>query len=354
MSSNCEIRRLTSISMRGGGCGCKLPQQQLAHLLKPSMGQMRHWPNVVLGAEAGDDAAVLKRPDDDLVLTTDVGTPTVDDPKGWGEMYTTHAISDVFAMGGVPFAALAVMGVPEGRVAEFGEVLSASTACLARHGVALVGGHTMIADQNPFFGLTVVGSVRHGRVLLKSTPKPGDDLVLTKPLGIGLYLGAHKAGSLDASGYAELMDVACQANTVGSVAATMELAHACADVTGWGLLGELANMARSGNVAIHLDLAAVPLMSRAIEFAAEGYWSSGGLNNFDVVADIVEGRVPEDLMPVLLDPQTSGGLLLACSPTRTAELISLAHSAGNKHAARIGTISSADAKIHIMAPGGDQ
>jgi len=352
--SNCELRRLTSISPRGGGCGCKLPQQQLEHLLKPTLGLKNVWPNVVLGADAGDDAAILKNPGDDLVLTTDVGTPTVDDPWGWGEMYTTHAISDVYAMGGVPFAALAVMGVPEGRLSEFGEVLRASTECLARHGVALVGGHTMMADDNPFFGLTVIGSVQSDRLLLKSTPKPGDDLVLTKPIGIGLYLGAHRAGDLDAAGYAELMAVTCQDNAVGSVAAAKKMANACADVTGWGLLGELGAMAKAGNVAITIDLASVPMMDRAIQYASTGYWTSGGLHNFEPIADLIIGTIHEDVLPVLLDPQTSGGLLLSCPPDRSAELISLARAMGNVHAARIGTVAAGEPSVLIAQLGGLQ
>lgn len=352
--SSCELRRLTAISPRGGGCGCKLPQQQLNHLLRPSLGYKTTWPHVVLGADAGDDAAVLKNPGDDLVLTTDVGTPTVDDPSGWGEMYTIHAISDVYAMGGVPFAALAVMGVPEGRVNDFGEVLRASTECLARHGVALVGGHTMMADDNPFFGLTVIGSVQASQMLRKSTPQPGDDLVLTKPIGIGLYLGAHRAGDLDAEGYSELMAVTCQDNAVGSVAASKQLANACADVTGWGLLGELVAMAKTGKVSITLDLASVPMMERALQYASTGYWSSGGLHNFEPIADLIVGQIHEDVLPVLLDPQTSGGLLLSCPPEQSAELIHLAQAMGNIHAARIGTVAAGDPKVFIAQRGSVQ
>lgn len=330
--------RLTSISRRGGGCACKLPLAELTGLLLSGLDTTQNWPSVILGAESGDDAAILKNPGQNLVLTTDVGTPTVDDPGDWGEMYTVHAISDVYAMGGVPIGALIVMGIPGGRIEEFGRVLKSANKCLAKHGIPLLGGHTMISDDYPFFGLTVVGSVPTDHILLKSTMHPGDDLVLTKPLGIGLYIGAHRAGTIDDKSYTELLAVTCQDNKVGAVAAERHLVNACADVTGWGLLGELTGMAKAAGVALRLDIDAIPLMEKAIQFANDGYWTSGGLHNFATVSNFISGHIDEGLLPVLLDPQTSGGLVMSCDPCNTDELIALARSMGNSHAVRIGSV----------------
>ncbi len=304
-------------------------------------------PRVLVGHVGSDDAGVVRLGDDlALVLTVDFFTPVVDDPYDFGRVAAVNALSDVWAMGGRPFAALNVAGFPEKKLpAEvIAEILRGGADVAAEAGVALVGGHT-VDDDEVKYGMAVVGTVHPDRVVTNAGAQPGDRLVLTKPLGTGVLSTQLKRGELDEAGTARLVEVLTRTNRAASERMLEAGVHACTDVTGYGLLGHAAHIARESGVTVAIDAAAVPLMDGALEAARAGHVPGGLRRNRAWVDDLlrVEGEVDDAVMDVLCDPQTAGGLLVAL-PADAAE----GYARGLEGAAVVGECLGSDAPAIVV------
>jgi selenide, water dikinase len=314
--------RLTRFS-HGAGCGCKIGPGRLAEILA-SVTPAIH-PDLIVGTETGDDAAVWRLDADRaLVATTDFFTPVVDDPRTWGRIAATNAVSDVYAMGGRPLFALNIVAWPSEvlPVELLGEVLAGGANVGRECGFAVVGGHS-IDDPEPKYGLAVVGEVHPDRILTNAGLRPGDALVLTKPLGVGIATTAVKAGT--ASG--ALLDAAvatmCTPNAAAASAALAAGSVGCTDVTGFGLLGHLRKMAAASGVDAVLDVGAVPLLPGVRELADAGVVPGGTRRNREWAAEVldVSPGVGETDVVLLADAQTSGGLLFGAEPGRAATAV---------------------------------
>ena len=260
---NAPILRLTALA-HGGGCGCKLSPGLLRELLaeQPTAAPFA---NLLVGTETGDDAAVWRLDDETcIVATTDFFMPMVDDPFDFGRIAATNALSDVYAMGGKPIFALAVLGMPINSMptAMIREILSGGAAMAAEAGIPVAGGHS-IDSPEPIYGLAVVGLVSTKALRRNSEARPGDALILTKPIGVGIYSAAIKKGALSDDGYREMLGFMTRLNVVGADLARLEDVHAMTDVTGFGLLGHALEMARGAGVKVRLRLDAVPLLDQA-------------------------------------------------------------------------------------------
>jgi selenide,water dikinase len=313
--------RLTEFAS-GGGCARKLAAEDLAQVLKRLGPQSHTW--VDPGVGPFEDAAIVRVPGGrTLAYTVDFITPIVDDPETFGAIAAANAISDVYAMGGEPQVALAVCGFPRDRIDL--DVLEAifrgGRDKAAEAGCAVAGGHT-IQDGELKYGLCVVGEVDPGRVLAHPKLCTGDRLVLTKPLGVGVYAQALKRGELHAAGIDELVAVTTALNKTAKDAALVSRAHAATDVTGFGLLGHLRHLLLGGDLAARVTASAVPTMEHARAFVGAGLVPGGSRCNLDYVAPQTrfDPEVSEVDRLVLADAQTSGGLLIAVSPTRVDQL----------------------------------
>jgi selenide, water dikinase len=282
--------------------------------------------DLLIGAAEGDDAAVYRLDDAQaLVLTTDFFTPIVDDPRDWGRIAAANALSDVYAMGGRPVVALNLTAWPGSTlpIDILAEVLRGGAAVCAAAGCLVVGGHT-IDDPEPKYGMAVVGLAAPSRLLTVDAARPGDTLVLTKPLGTGVIATAHKRGAAGAGVLAAAVASMTTLNALASEAALAAGVVAATDVTGFSLLGHLHRMLRASGVRAVIDAAAVPLLRGARELTEAGYVSGGTRNNMAYLEPwiSVDEAVPEPVAVLLQDAQTSGGLLLAtpAPDTLTAEL----------------------------------
>ncbi|MGH3170357.1 MAG: selenide, water dikinase SelD [Trebonia sp.] len=342
--------QLTSLS-HGAGCACKLPLSALDQLMV-SLGSPPSTGDLLVGAAEGDDAAVLRLDDDRaLVLTTDFFTPIVDDPRDWGRIAAANALSDVYAMGGRPLLALNLTAWPATLPLEIlAEVLRGGQAVAAEAGCLVVGGHT-IDDPEPKYGMAVTGLAAPDRLLRVDAARPGDTLVLTKPLGTGVIATAHKRDAAPADVLAGAVTSMTILNEAASSAALAAGVTAATDVTGFSLLGHLHRMLRASGVSAAVRAASVPLLPGALELTAAGYVSGGTRGNMSYLepwVSIAPG-VPSDVAILLQDAQTSGGLLLAApDPGRLiAEL-----SSRDVLAAVIGAVSAGNAGHIEVLPAG--
>ncbi len=311
-----ERIRLTDLA-HGGGCGCKIAPAVLSNILAST--PLRTLPReLMVGTETSDDAAVYRLNDNQaLVATTDFFTPIVDEPYDFGRIAATNALSDVYAMGGHPILALALVGMPIEKLSEsvIGRILEGGESVCAAAGVPLAGGHS-IDTVEPIYGLVAIGLVHPDRVKRNSTARAGDVLVLGKPLGIGILSAALKKGILDAAGYAVMLDWTTRLNTPGEALGTMPSVHAMTDVTGFGLLGHLLEMCRGAKLAAELRYGDLPLIAQAVEFVREGVATGASERNwksYGASVNLPDG-MPDWQRRLLADPQTSGGLLVACAP----------------------------------------
>jgi selenide,water dikinase len=312
--------RLTSLS-HGAGCACKLPLSALDELmgsLGPGvLGAAGDSADLLVGAAEGDDAAVLRLDDDRaLVLTTDFFTPLVDDPGDWGRIAAANALSDVYAMGGRPVIALNLTAWPGETLplSILAEVLRGGAEVAASAGCLVVGGHT-IDDPEPKYGMAVVGLASPSRLFTIDAARPGDTLVLTKPVGTGVVATAHKRGAAEPDVLGAAVASMTTLNAAASEAALAAGVTAATDVTGFSLLGHLHRMLRASGAAAVVSAGAVPLLPGALALTTAGYVSGGTRNNMSYLAPrvaIADG-VPADVAVLLQDAQTSGGLLLATS-----------------------------------------
>ena len=324
-----QAPRLTSLSP-GAGCACKLPLAKLEALFAsmgpaPFMGPGPAAGDLLIGAAEGDDAAVLRLDDERaLVLTTDFFTPIVDDPGDWGRIAAANALSDVYAMGGRPLFAVNLAAWPgDGLdVAILGQVLSGGAQVAAQAGCFVAGGHT-IDDPVPKYGLAVVGLADPGALMTIDRAAPGDQLILTKPIGTGVIATALKRGAPPPEVVAAAVASMTLLNAAASQAALNAGVRAATDVTGFGLLGHLHRMLAASKAAARIDAAAVPLLPGAAELAAAGFVSGGTRANTARIGPMtgIDPAIPEDLAVLLYDAQTSGGLLLAAPAAAATALL---------------------------------
>lgn len=343
--------RLTAFS-QGGGCGCKIAPAVLAEILKDSA-RMPMPPQLMVGIETADDAAVYRLNDHQaLIATTDFFTPIVDDPFDFGRIAATNAISDVYAMGGTPIMALALVGMPIDRLPleAIGRILAGGESVCAAAGIPIAGGHT-IDSVEPIYGLVVMGLVHPDRVRRNGGARAGDLLVLGKPIGVGVMSAALKQGQLSPEGYAAMIAATTRLNTPGRGLAELAGVHALTDVTGFGLLGHALEMARGARLVARLDWPAVPLLDGVRALAERGFVTGASARNWDGCAG--EVRLGEGLggldRALLTDPQTSGGLLVACAPDALDEVLAVFRRDGFERAAVIGGFVDGEPAVEVRS-----
>jgi selenide, water dikinase len=315
--------RLTSLS-HGGGCGCKIAPGLLSEILK-NTNRLPVPPQLLVGIETADDAAVYQLTDDiALIATTDFFMPIVDDPFDFGRIAATNAISDVYAMGGKPIMALALVGMPINVLSTevIGRILEGGESVCREAGIPIAGGHT-IDSVEAIYGLVALGVVHPKRVKRNSDAKAGDRLVLGKPLGVGVLSAALKKELLSAEGYAQMIATTTQLNTPGPDLAAMDGVHALTDVTGFGLAGHALELARGAKAHVVIDWARVPLLHGVQELAAQGLVTgASGRNWVGYGSDVVLPAGFADVDKALLtDPQTSGGLLVSCDARAVTDVL---------------------------------
>ena len=321
MTVSPPTRRLSEFS-HGGGCACKLAPGLLAEVLA-ALTPATH-PDLLVGTETGDDAAVWRLDADRaLVATTDFFTPLVDDARTWGRIAAANAVSDVYAMGGRPLFALNLVAWPSTELPMelLGEVLAGGAEIGVECGFAVVGGHS-VDDPEPKYGLAVVGEVHPDRILTNAGLRDGDVLVLTKALGTGIVTSAVKMGTAPAEVAEAAIASMTANNAAASVAAVAAGATGATDVTGFGLLGHLRKMVEASGVDAELDVDAVPLLPGVRTLAESGVLPGGTRRNRDWVADRVRPGTRSELEVLLLaDAQTSGGLLFGATPDAAARAV---------------------------------
>jgi selenide,water dikinase len=341
--------RLTQFS-HGGGCGCKIAPGVLEKILaKTAPGLLPK--ELLVGIETSDDAAVYRINDRQaIVATTDFFMPIVDDPFDFGAIAATNAISDVYAMGGQPLFALALVGMPLDRIPldVIRRILEGGESVCARAGIPIAGGHT-IDSVEPIYGLVAIGLVDPKNLKRNSGAKPGDKLILGKPLGVGILSAALKKGRLDDAGYKAMIAATTQLNTPGTRLGELASVHALTDVTGFGLLGHLLEIAKGSKVAARLDFNAIPLLPGAREFAAEGISTGASGRNWSGYGDRVKlgDTIGDAGRALLTDPQTSGGLLVACAPEASDEILGIFRSDGFQQAAIVGEVLAGAAEVQV-------
>lgn len=332
--------RLSQLS-HGGGCGCKLAPAVLRELLAGQpVGQM--FPQLLVGTETSDDAAVWQVDDKTAVIaTTDFFMPMVDDPHAFGRIAATNAISDIYAMGGRPIMALAILGMPIDKLpAEMiREILEGGRAICAEAGIPVAGGHS-IDSPEPIYGLAVIGLVDPAKLRRNADAQPGDVLILTKGLGVGIYSAAIKKSALDDAGVAEMIASTTLLNRIGPELAEDPAVHAITDVTGFGILGHGLEMARGSDVRVVIERAALPLLARAEELAQAGHITGASTRNWAAYGAEVTlpGDCPDWQRALLCDPQTSGGLLVAVAPDAAEGWLRRLHDAGYPLSAIVGRV----------------
>jgi selenide,water dikinase len=312
---------------------------------------MSAFPDLIVGTETSDDAAVYRLNNEQaIVATTDFFLPIVDDPYDFGRIAATNAISDVYAMGGKPIFALALLGVPMKnfpREAMQGIVAGGHAVCDVA-GIPIAGGHS-IDSPEPFYGLVAIGLVHPDRVKRNDCARSGDVLILGKGLGIGILGAALKKGDLSPMAYAQMVETATQLNTPGITLAGMEGVHAMTDVTGFGLLGHLLGICRGSKLAAELVFERVPILSSARDLVVREFATGASDRNWSSY----EGEVtlpagaPDWYRKILTDPQTSGGLLVACDPVAAPEVLAVFRREGFAHVAEIGRLSAGAPHVRV-------
>jgi selenide,water dikinase len=343
------IERLTSLA-HGGGCGCKLSPGVLQELLAGHPASAP-FANLLVGTETSDDAAAWRLNDEQaLVATTDFFMPVVDDPRDFGRIAATNALSDVYAMGARPILALAIVGMPVARMETetIRAILAGGAEVCRAAGIPIAGGHS-IDSAEPIYGLVALGLVHPGRLLRNSTANAGDVLVLSKPLGVGVLSAALKQECLDAAGYEALIGTTTLLNTVG--ADLPGLASAVTDVTGFGLLGHTLEMCRAAGLSARIFARDLPVLPGVESLLAKGVRTGASARNWQSYGGEVD--LPADLegwrRDLLTDPQTSGGLLIAVPSESTPEVLALARKAGFTNSAIVGRLEAGAPRVTVVS-----
>ncbi len=341
--------RLTQFS-HGGGCGCKIAPGVLEQILaKSAPGLIPK--QLLVGIETADDAAVYQLNERQaIVATTDFFMPIVDDPFDFGAIAATNAISDVYAMGGQPLFALALVGMPVNQLPleVIRKILEGGESVCARAGIPIAGGHT-IDSVEPIYGLVAIGLVDPKNLKRNAGAKVGDKLILGKPLGVGIYSAALKKGRLDDAGYKAMIASTTRLNTPGTKLGTLDSVHALTDVTGFGLLGHLLEIAKGSGVAARVSWKDIPLLPGALDFARDGILTGASGRNWTGYGNRVRmgAGLGEAEQAILTDPQTSGGLLVACSPEACDEILRIFRDEGFGDAAVIGEVAAGPSEVTI-------
>ena len=342
--------RLTELA-HGGGCGCKLSPAVLREVLAktPASGPFAA---LMVGAETSDDAAVWRLNETQaLVATTDFFMPIVDDPFTFGRIAATNALSDVYAMGGRPILALAILGMPVDRiaVADVQQILAGGAAVCAQAGAPVAGGHS-IDSAEPIYGLVALGLVHPDQVRRNADARAGDVLILTKGLGVGVFSAALKQGALDQAGYAAMVDATTRLNAVGAELAEIAAVHAMTDVTGFGLLGHLLELCRGSGLAAELRMGDVPLLPGAQRLCQAGVRTGASPRNWASYGEAVNlpAQSPDWVRDLLCDPQTSGGLLVSVAADAADEVLDQVRRAGFVQAATIGRLSAGAPAVMVV------
>jgi len=342
--------RLSHLS-HGGGCGCKLAPAVLQQLLseQPTAGPFAQ---LLVGTETADDAAVWQLNDETCIIaTTDFFMPMVDDPFDFGRIAATNAISDVYAMGGRPIMALAILGMPLGKIAPatVREILRGGAAICAEAGIPVAGGHSIDCPE-PVYGLAVIGTAKPSEVRRNTGAGAGDTLILTKALGVGIYSAAFKKDALSAEAYEEMIGSVTLLNRIGADLAADPDVHAITDVTGFGILGHGLEMARGSDLTLTFERARLPLFREAVSLARSGYVTGASTRNWDSYGDHV--LLPEEVelwqRQLLTDPQTSGGLLVACAADRAEHILGRIVEAGYRSARIVGHAEAGPAQVRVI------
>jgi len=332
--------RLTSLS-HGGGCGCKIAPGVLSEILRGTSA-MPLPPELLVGIETADDAAVYQLNDKQaLVATTDFFMPIVDDPYDFGRIAATNAISDVYAMGGRPIMALALVGMPINTLspATIGRILDGGQSVCREAGIPIAGGHT-IDSVEPIYGLVALGLVHPKHVRRNAGARVGDRVILGKPLGVGVFSAALKKGALSADGYAQMIAATTRLNTPGPELAQLDGVHAITDVTGFGLAGHALEVARGSQASIHLQRDRLPLLDGALRLAEQGCVTGASARNW--MSYGAQVRLGDRLgaldQALLTDPQTSGGLMVCCDPQTAPQVLEIFQRHGFGQACDIGEV----------------
>ncbi|MEN1940741.1 selenide, water dikinase SelD [Luteimonas sp. MJ174] len=344
-----DAPRLTSLS-HGGGCGCKIAPGVLADLLRRAA-PAPVWPQLMVGTDTADDAAVYRLNDAQaLIATTDFFMPIVDDPYDFGRIAATNALSDVYAMGGTPILALAIVGMPINVLphAVIAEILRGGEDACAAAGVPVAGGHS-IDSVEPIYGLAAMGIAHPDRIRRNADARPGDLLVLGKPLGVGIQSAALKRGLLDAAGYEAMIATTTRLNTPGPLLAALPGVHAITDVTGFGLLGHSLELARGAGLGVRLRFDDLPWLAGVRELAAAGVVTGASGRNWTAYGDGVRlaPGIDKTARDLLTDPQTSGGLLVSCTPQALDQVLDAFHGAGFTDAAVIGETRAGPPRVEV-------
>jgi selenide, water dikinase len=345
-----EAVRLTQLT-HGGGGGCKVAPDILERILagiKPGIIP----PQLLVGKEKSDDAAVYQlNAQQAIVATTDFFTPIVDDPHDFGRIAATAAISNIYAMGATPLFALALVGMPLNALPleTIGKVLEGGEAVCRLASIPIAGGHTIDALE-PIYGLVVIGLANPAHLMRNAGACPGDRLILGKQLGVGIYSNALKRGELGSADYQALIASTTQLNTPGPVLACLDGVHAVTDVTGFGLLGHLHGMCKASKVKARIDFAALPRLTKAMELIDAGFRTGASHRNWGSFGKDVKlaASVGEHERMLLTDPQTSGGLLVSCTPDTVTEVLSIFLQQGFPHVSVIGDVLKGKPSIEVI------
>ncbi len=335
---------LTRLS-HGGGCGCKIAPAVLRDILADTpfaSNLAAAYPDLLVGIEHSDDAAIYRLNDEQaIVATTDFFMPIVDDPYEFGRIAATNALSDVYAMGGRPLFALAIVGMPVGKLPNniIRQILAGGESVCKAAGIPIAGGHSIDAPE-PIYGLVGIGVVNPRKVKRNGGGQAGDSLILGKPLGVGIYSAALKKGLLSADQYASMIASTTQLNVAGAELADTAGVHAMTDITGFGLLGHLLEIARASKLAARIELGRLPLMPGVAELAQAGHITGASERNWASYGSEVRlaDAIADWQRALLTDPQTSGGLLVSCAPEASGAVLDAFNRHGFAHALEIGRL----------------
>ena len=343
--------RLTSLS-HGGGCGCKIAPSVLSEILK-GVPQLPFPKELLIGIETSDDAAVYQINESQaIVATTDFFMPIVDDPFDFGKIAATNAISDIYAMGGTPLFALALVGMPIKVLsnATIARILEGGAEACRGAGIAIAGGHT-IDSVEPIYGLVAIGIIDPKLVKSNAAAKPGDVLILGKPIGVGILSAALKKDLLSPAGYQEMISNTTKLNSAGPDLAKLSGVHALTDVTGFGLAGHMLELARGSGCTAHIDWSQVPLLSQVQELADQDVITGASDRNWQSYGN--EVSLPDNFtkaqQALLTDPQTSGGLLVSCAQETVKDVLDIFKKHGFPDACVIGQMGTKQEKPLVIS-----
>jgi len=341
--------RLTQYS-HGGGCGCKIAPSVLSEILS-GLPQAGMFPDLLVGLESSDDAAVYRLNDTQAIIaTTDFFMPIVDDAHDFGRIAATNALSDIYAMGGQPILALAVVGMPIDKLplATIQQIMAGGAAICEAAGIPIAGGHS-IDSPEPIYGLVALGIAHPDKIKRNDKAQAGDVLILGKPLGVGVLSAALKKGELSAEGYQQMVAVTTQLNRTGTALANIAGVNAMTDVTGFALLGHLLEICRGSHLQAQLEFNRIPFIDIALQLAKDGYATGAAARNWASYVDQVTlgTEITEWQRKLLCDPQTSGGLLVSCAPESVETVMAAFNADGFTNAAIIGHLQAGDVQVTV-------